>query len=197
MGGKKMRRLNELEKKVYSRLKTTFIFLEGDEYSIKICPSSEEKVTSENLTILFVPNKTNTDSFLLDAKDFTWTGYSFDYMIDQESTNYKSKAVFYHDRTSSELVRVLDLEIGRKELARKFSAEELKNVFFFVEGTIYPATDENVVPTKNNIKIYSFKTHDFETPIISFNRYYIGAEEICEMPEELYQIIKEVSQRFW
>ena len=190
-----MRELAELAKRDFERLKTTYIMRETNGEVIDLYPNTGKELTAGNLTMIFVP-KNSGEAVILEPEDLSWADsmfYDYDFKID-DSSDLKSNICFSRVMVGDELSSLLDIEIGRRILAKEFSKQELKNMYFFAAGKIYPATDENDEPTLTATRIYDISIEEFRLPEMTGENYFLEDVLIEEAPLELWPIIKELAE---
>lgn len=193
-----MIKLSELAKRDFERLKRTYIFFEEDGRVVDLYPIIEKDLTGKNVTMIFVP-KSLGESVILEPEDLIWAdprGRDFDFFINP-SSGLKTNRLFTHLEVGEELSTLLDIEIGQRKLAKEFSLQELKKIYFYANGSIYPATDENDEPTTESIKIYNMVSEDFEKPELVARAYFLGDGDnfIEDAPTEVWPILKELAHK--
>lgn len=78
-------------------------------------------------------------------------------------------------------------------LAKQYNEEELKDMYFYVEGIIYPATENNNEPSKENMQIYNIREDRFMVLEKFEGVHYLENDSIEDAPFELRFIIKEMT----
>lgn len=180
------------------RIQTAYLFLEDNREVRKICPSFSTELKQENIEMVFVPEDKSEDAVLLETDDIRWFNpfyEDFDYVINSDSIT--SDVQFYRSDIDEALIRFLDLKIGQKMLAEEYDEEELKNIYFYVEGIIYPATEQNNPPIRGKVQIYDIRKACFILPEKFENGYYLRNDSIYDCiedaPADLWPIIKEMT----
>ena len=144
--------------------------------------------------MVFVPEDKSEDAVLLETDDIRWfnpvEGY-FDYEIDSDSV--VSEVEFYRTDMDKELIMFLDCKIGQRMLVKQYDEEELKDMYFYVEGIIFPATENNNEPSIEHVQIYNIREDRFMVPEKFEGGYYLENDSIEDAPFELWPIIKEMA----
>lgn len=78
-------------------------------------------------------------------------------------------------------------------LAKQYDEEELKDMYFYVEGIIYLATENNNEPSKENMQIYNIREDRFMVLEKFEGVHYLENDSIEDAPFELRFIIKEMT----
>lgn len=176
------------------RLQTAYLFTEDNRKVRKLCPSLSKELKQENMEMVFVPDDKSEDAVLLGTDDIRWfnpfEGY-FDYEIDSDSV--VSEVEFYRTDMDKELIMFLDCKIGQRMLVKQYDEEELKDMYFYVEGIIYPATENNNEPSIEHVQIYNIREDRFMVPEKFECGYYLENDSIEDAPFELWPIIKEMT----
>ena len=176
------------------RLQTAYLFTEDNRKVRKLCTSLSKELKQENIEMVFVPEDKSEDAVLLESDDIRWfnpvEGY-FDYEIDSDSV--VSEVEFYRTDMDKELIMFLDCRIGQRMLAKQYDEEELKDMYFYVEGIIYPATENNNEPSIEHVQIYNIREDRFMVPEKFEGGYYLENDSIEDAPFELWPIIKEMA----
>lgn len=176
------------------RMQTAYLFTEDNRKVRKLCPSLSKELKQENIEMVFVPEDKSEDAVLLELYDIRWfnpvEGY-FDYEIDSDSV--VSEVEFYRTDMDKELIMFLDCKIGQRMLAKQYDEEELQDMYFYVEGIIYPATENNNEPSIEHVQIYNIKEDRFMVPEKFEGGYYLENDSIEDAPFELWPIIKEIA----
>lgn len=176
------------------RIQTAYLFLEDNREVRKICPSFSTELKQENLEMVFVPEASKEDAVLLEPEDIRWFNPfygDFDYEINSDSIT--SDVQFYRSDIDEALIRFLDRKIGQKMLAEEYDEEELKEIYFYVDGIIYPATEQNNPPIKGKVQIYDIREACFILPEKFESDYYLKNDCIEDAPADLWPIIKEMA----
>ncbi len=178
------------------RLQTAYLFTEDNRKVRKLCPSLSKELKQENIEMVFVPEDKNEDAVLLKPEDIRWfnpiEGY-FDYEIDSDSV--VSEVEFYRTDIDKEFIMFLDCKIGQRILEEQYDEDELKDMYFYVEGIIYPATENNNEPSIENVQIYNIREDRFMVPEKFEGGYYLENDSIEDAPFELWPIIKEMASK--
>ena len=176
------------------RLQTAYLFTEDNRKVRKLCPSLSKELKQENIEMVFVPEDKSEDAVLLETDDIRWfnpvEGY-FDYEIDSDSV--VSEVEFYRTDMDKELIMFLDCKIGQRMLVKQYDEEELKDMYFYVEGIIFPATENNNEPSIEHVQIYNIREDRFMVPEKFEGGYYLENDIIEYAPYELLPIIKEMA----
>lgn len=178
------------------RLQTAYLFTEDNRKVRKLCPSLSKELKQENIEMVFVPEDKNEDAVLLEPEDIRWfnpiEGY-FDYEIDSDSV--VSEVEFYRTDIDKEFIMFLDCKIGQRILEEQYDEDELKDMYFYVEGIIYPATENNNEPSIENVQIYNIREDRFMVPEKFEGGYYLENDSIEDAPFELWPIIKKMASK--
>lgn len=165
------------------RLQTAYLFTEDNRKVRKLCPSLSKELKQENIEMVFVPEDKSEDAVLLETDDIRWfnpvEGY-FDYEIDSDSV--VSEVEFYRTDMDKELIMFLDCKIGQRMLVKQYDEEELKDMYFYVEGIIYPATENNNEPSIEHVQIYNIREDRFMVPEKFEGGYYLENDSIEDAP---------------
>lgn len=176
------------------RLQTAYLFTEDNRKVRKLCPSLSKELKQENIEMVFVPEDKSEDAVLLETDDIRWfnpvEGY-FDYEIDSDSV--VSEVEFYRTDMDKELIMFLDCKIGQRMLVKQYDEEELKDMYFYVEGIIFPATENNNESSIEHVQIYNIREDRFMVPEKFEGGYYLENDSIEDAPFELWPIIKEMA----
>ena len=176
------------------RLQTAYLFTEDNRKVRKLCPSLSKELKQENIEMVFVPEDKSEDAVLLETDDIRWFNpveWYFDYEIDSDSV--VSEVEFYRTDMDKELIMFLDCKIGQRMLVKQYDEEELKDMYFYVEGIIFPATENNNEPSIEHVQIYNIREDRFMVPEKFEGGYYLENDSIEDAPFELWPIIKEMA----